>query len=170
MRLKDSGNRILFKTGSNKDSYEGKGRYDLLPLYIIKEFLTPDNKAITTVLEHIHNAMISVEVTNKIAELKLAVDVFMEEVLQTTMEKKIHMLAKLFEAGAIKYSERDWEKGRPMEVYVDSSLRHLFQYLNGEVDEDHATAFMWNLISCMDTMRRMPSLAYTIPLNIDKEE
>ena len=57
-------------------------------------------------------------------------------------------LAKLYEAGALKYDARNWEKGIPAHRCVDSALRHLFQYLAGDRTEDHAAAVLFNL-SCL---------------------
>ena len=49
-----------------------------------------------------------------------------------------------------------------MIVYVNSILRHFFQYVNGETDEDHKAAVVWNLMTCIDTIRRLPSMTYTL--------
>lgn len=57
----------------------------------------------------------------------------------------IERLAKLLQRGAIKYTERNWEKGMPLSVYMDSAMRHLFKFLEGHRDEDHLIAAIWNL-------------------------
>ncbi|MHA1304710.1 MAG: dATP/dGTP diphosphohydrolase domain-containing protein, partial [Candidatus Heimdallarchaeaceae archaeon] len=36
----------------------------------------------------------------------------------------IKMVADVFERGAIKYGDRNWEKGIPLSRYIDSALRH----------------------------------------------
>ena len=54
-------------------------------------------------------------------------------------------LAKHYESGAKKYEERNWEKGIPAHSFADSALRHLFKYLDGQDDEDHLIAAIWNL-------------------------
>jgi len=56
----------------------------------------------------------------------------------------IKRLAQLYERGAIKYEPRNWEKGIPISRYVDSGIRHFFNYLEGERTEDHPAAVMWN--------------------------
>jgi hypothetical protein len=56
------------------------------------------------------------------------------------------------ELGAVKYSARNWEKGQPISVFLDSGLRHLFRYLNGDRDEDHLRAGFWNIGAAI-TMR-----------------
>lgn len=42
--------------------------------------------------------------------------------------------------GAKKYTDRNWEKGIPMDRCVAGALRHLNQYRAGEDDEDHLVA------------------------------
>lgn len=54
-------------------------------------------------------------------------------------------LARHLENGAIKYGERNWEKGIPQHSFVDSAKRHLDNYLEGMRDEDHLAAAMWNV-------------------------
>jgi hypothetical protein len=58
-------------------------------------------------------------------------------------------LSKHYEAGAKKYADRNWEKGQPISVLLDSGLRHLFKYLDGYVDEDHLAAAVWNILGAM---------------------
>lgn len=57
----------------------------------------------------------------------------------------IDRLAKLLQRGAEKYNDRNWEKGMPLSVYMDSGMRHLYKYLEGQRDEDHLIAAIWNL-------------------------
>ena len=54
-------------------------------------------------------------------------------------------LAKLLQRGAEKYNDRNWEKGMPLSVYMDSGMRHLYKFLEGHRDEDHLIAAIWNL-------------------------
>jgi hypothetical protein len=53
-------------------------------------------------------------------------------------------LAKHYEAGIKKYGERNWEKGQPLQVFLDSANRHILRFMNGERDEDHLSASVWN--------------------------
>lgn len=63
------------------------------------------------------------------------------------------------EAGAIKYGNgRNWEKGMPVSIFVDSALRHIMQYLGGDVEEDHLAAAAWNLQAAMHTEEVMPQM------------
>ena len=56
--------------------------------------------------------------------------------------------AELMARGAEKYGENNWKKASTEEElrrFESSALRHLFQLLDGETDEDHAAAVMFNV-------------------------
>ncbi len=55
-------------------------------------------------------------------------------------------LAKWYELGAQKYSDRNWEKGMPFSRCIDSAKRHIDKYIMGMKDEDHLSAAVWNLL------------------------
>lgn len=67
-------------------------------------------------------------------------------------------LARHYEAGAVKYSDRNWEKGMPFSVYVDAAFRHLVKYIAGWNDEDHAAAIIWNIAAIMFQEEKNPHL------------
>lgn len=67
-------------------------------------------------------------------------------------------LARHFEAGAKKYSDRNWEQGIPIHSFIDSALRHLLKYLDGQTDEDHLCAAAWNCMCAMWTEEKHPEL------------
>lgn len=100
-----------FTTGSQRDTREGKGRYDLIPWEVIS------------------------------------------------------LLSKRFESGAQLYGDRNWEKGQPLGRYLDSHLRHLFQFLEGRTDEDHHIAALWNLIAFISTLEKIKDKS--LPLTLD---
>lgn len=54
-------------------------------------------------------------------------------------------LAEHMERGALKYDERNWEKGLTLSSFVDSARRHLGQLLLGDTTEPHAVAALWNM-------------------------
>jgi Domain of unknown function (DUF5664) len=60
-------------------------------------------------------------------------------------------LAKLAEAGAAKYSSRNWERGFPLSSFMNSAMRHLNSLAAGRTNEDHATAVMWNMMAFIHT-------------------
>lgn len=56
-------------------------------------------------------------------------------------------LALHYEAGAAKYDDRNWEQGIPASRCFSSAVRHLFQWLAGQRDEDHLAAAAWNIFA-----------------------
>lgn len=63
-------------------------------------------------------------------------------------------LALWYELGAVKYGDRNWEKGIPYSRCVESSKRHLDKYIMGLHDEDHLAAAVWNLMAIMEYQER----------------
>ena len=55
-------------------------------------------------------------------------------------------VAKHCEQGALKYGERNCEKGIPIHSLIDSAFRHLAKYTIGETDEPHLRAAAWNIL------------------------
>lgn len=92
---KDSGDRIEFPSGSQRDTQEWKPRYDL----------------------------ISIPALTRIS----------------------HLLARW----AVKYWERNWEKGQPTDRFLSSMMRHMFQYAEWKTDEDHLAAVCFNAMAIM---------------------
>ncbi len=78
-------------------------------------------------------------------------------------------LARHFEAGAVKYGDRNWEQGIPIHSFLDSAIRHILRYLAGEADEDHLCAAAWNLICAMETEEKMPEMQ-DIPARMEAED
>lgn len=61
----------------------------------------------------------------------------------------LRRLAGVYERGARKYADRNWEKGAPFGRFLDSALRHIQQYMVGKADEDHLAQAAWNLLCIM---------------------
>ncbi len=85
----------------------------------------------------------------------------------------LHRLAKLYEAGAIKYADRNWEKGIPTGRFMDSAFRHLMNYQDGDRSEDHLTAVVWNMFGLIWTQEQvkrglLPESLLTLPEPGDK--
>lgn len=77
----------------------------------------------------------------------------------------IHRLAQLYERGAEKYDDRNWEQGMPLSEMVDSMLRHAFQAAAGMDDEDHFAAVMWNAAGVITFQERIK--AGLLPKELD---
>mgnify|MGYP001574654620 CR=1 FL=1 len=93
---KDSGKRVLYKSGFNRDTTEGKPRYDLIPT----EMLT--------------------------------------------------RLAGLYARGAEKYGDSNWQLAdtpEELQRFKQSAWRHFIAWLEGDIDEDHASAVSWNVFA-----------------------
>lgn len=63
----------------------------------------------------------------------------------------IERVAKHLERGAKKYCPRNWEKGMPLSVYLDSLLRHIMALQMGDDGEDHAAAVGCNIMFFIQT-------------------
>ena len=77
----------------------------------------------------------------------------------------LRRLAGLYERGAAKYGDRNWEKGQPVMRYVDSALRHLNEFAAGEPTEDHAIAVAWNAFAIVTTLELIA--AGDLPAELD---
>lgn len=63
-------------------------------------------------------------------------------------ETLLYRWAMLMTRGAEKYNSRNWEKAATVEELMrfrDSAERHFRQALDGEIDEDHFAATLFNL-------------------------
>lgn len=84
-------------------------------------------------------------------------------------------LAQHFENGAKKYGNRNWELGQPLSRYIDSAIRHIYAFLEGKRDEDHAIACAWNMMALVHTeemIKRglLPKELNNLPNYTDKEK
>lgn len=57
----------------------------------------------------------------------------------------IHALAKHCERGALHYGERNVDKGIPQHSLIDSGIRHLALYIQGDAEAHHLVAALWNI-------------------------
>ena len=62
------------------------------------------------------------------------------------------------EAGALKYGERNVDKGIPLHSLIDSGLRHASKWWIGEADEPHLVAACWNLLWALEMSLTRPDL------------
>lgn len=63
-------------------------------------------------------------------------------------------VAAVAEKGALKYADRNWEKGMPLSRFLDSAQRHIIQLFEGDTVEDHAGHAAWNMLAFIH-MREM---------------
>ena len=137
--IKDSGKKEEFSTGAVRDIQTGKGRCDLLPLDIVAEFMT--SKTDKDVLELFAEFQDSGDYKCLVnAAAKFADEYFADR------ETAVLEYAIQLENGAIKYGPRNWQKGIPLDRYVDSGIRHYMKHLRGDNDERHDRAALWNML------------------------
>lgn len=147
--IKDSGDRTQFETGAVRDMREGKGRCDLMPLEVVANLIsrrrieTDDTDGIV-----IHNIRTFVE-KNDTYYLYFALEDFCGQCYSHSIPTMLLEVAKHFEEGAKKYGENNWQKGIPVNCYIDSAVRHYLKWLRGDTDEPHDRAFVWNLMCCI---------------------
>lgn len=61
----------------------------------------------------------------------------------------LERLALLYARGAEKYDEHNWTKGIPVSRCIASLLRHVHQFTQGDKDEDHGAAILFNVMCIM---------------------
>lgn len=145
MAIKDSGERRAFDTGAVRDIQEGKGRCDLMPLEVVArcyDRFSADLGVDGSVFTHIADF----KKTNNTEYLIRALDSFEHYDAWSTMFLEV---SKHFEEGAKKYGENNWQKGIPVNCYIDSAVRHYLKWLRGDKDEPHDRAFVWNIMCCI---------------------
>lgn len=151
--LKDSGERRQFESGAVRDIQRGKGRCDLLPLDVVAAFyheIDADCPA-NTVLFYIDEFKTTGYVPWLYSVLRFTP--FGNNFANMFLELAIH-----FEDGAVKYGENNWQKGIPVNCYIDSAVRHYLKYLRGDKDEPHDRAFVWNIVCAIWTCIHKPEL------------
>lgn len=67
-------------------------------------------------------------------------------------------VSKHCEEGALKYGERNCEKGIPIHSLIDSAFRHLAKYMMGMDDEPHLRAAAWNVLFALYMEIKHPEL------------
>jgi hypothetical protein len=155
--IKDSGERRQFYDADGnpmgvRDIQEGKGRCDLLPLDIVGELLRDT--------EGHHNVLVTLSLfidTGDPLYLKCALAHFIK-IREWDTSTMLLEVAKHFEEGALKYGERNWEKGIPVRCYIDSGVRHFLKFMRGDDDERHDRAFCWNMLCAWWTCKHIPEL------------
>lgn len=74
-------------------------------------------------------------------------------------------IARLFEGGAEKYDDRNWELGIPLHAYYNSAHRHFIQYHIHDRQERHFVHYAWNILCLRHTVDRI--LDGSLPENLD---
>ena len=67
-------------------------------------------------------------------------------------------VSKHCEEGALKYGERNIDKGAPLHSLLDSGARHLAKYIFCLSFSDHLRAACWNLLWALEQRTTHPDL------------
>lgn len=158
--IKDSGSRTLFESGAVRDIQDDKGRCDLLPLKVVSSLI--DNFQEDYILQQIAEFM----ETGDGDYLKFAITNFCE-LAEWTIPQCLLEVSMHYKQGSEKYGERNWEKGIPLHSYIDSGVRHFLKYIDGQTDERHDRAFIFNMLGAIWTMEHRPEMI-DIPFEVIK--
>lgn len=152
--IKDSGERRTFESGAVRDIQADKGACWMLPLDEVKD--------IFEIVKSVHPDMfyifreiaqyIRTKDSNKIYN---AIILFCD-IRKWSIPTMLLELSKHFEEGAEKYDAFNWCLGIKAHCYVDSAIRHLLKWADGQTDEPHDRAFVWNLFCLLWTVHNRP--------------
>lgn len=147
----DSGNRTEYPTGAVRDIKEGKGRCDLMPLDVVAYFM--NDEILESIYKFQQDDSLVFELYSVLAKVS---DANYKDMGNSINSGKANMILDVsihFEEGAKKYGEYNWQKGIPVQSYIDSAVRHYLKHLRGDDDENHLRAFVWNIFCCIWTVK-----------------
>lgn len=155
--IKDSGERRLFESGAVRDM-ASKGRCDLLPWSSL-----PGIMEVSCVWENDFELFcISMQnATHALCDefqIRIALKAFVNMAYDGCMYTALLEAAYHYEAGAKKYSARNWEAGIPVTAFLDSAGRHFLKYMRCDKDEAHNRAVVWNLLCAIWTVQNRPEM------------
>ena len=146
--IKDSGERREFDTGAVRDIQDGKGRCDLMPLDVLAEHM--EDSILLFIYQFTTNG--------NPGHLYRVLDEVPGRLHLGDRPNMYLETAKHFEEGAKKYGENNWQKGIPVNCYINSAVRHYLKWLRGDKDEPHDRAFCWNIMCAIWTCKHKPEL------------
>lgn len=174
--IKMDGEKDSFEGGAIRYTKKGKGRYDLIPSQQIHDILDYGKMNWDNIIGKddkfcsIYNVLMSaypdaddltydnyIEIIINIIRYCYIVTAS-NQVFNAFMIGFVKMLKDLaihYEMGAEKYGVDNWKNGIPETKgerggsFRDSGLRHLQQLLDGQTDEPHQIAAIWNFIGAM---------------------
>lgn len=141
MAIKDSGARRSFATGAVRDIADLKGRPSLMPLGVVTAIIGPASNIMFKLYRFYE--------TRRTSYLYQALETFAQIAYGGSIETMLLEVSIHFEEGAAKYGDNNWQKGIPVDCYMDSAIRHYLKYRRGDNDEPHDRAFVWNLMCCI---------------------
>jgi len=151
--LVDNGTRELSETGAMRESNEGRGRCDLLTLHEVGTIISDSESDESHILNCIDN-YIRLGYVN---DLYAAIEIFIKDNYPDRYTALLE-LSKHYEQGALKYADRNWEKGIKLHSFINSGVRHYLKFKRGDQDEPHDRAFLWNMFGAIWTHNNKPEM------------
>lgn len=138
---KDSGKRETFGSGMQRDTQEGKTRFDLafdgpVPGYLFETIERGETVVAFNAWYQVGGCRAAGEAIREIAKYEGGLAALFQR------------FAELMTRGAVKYEARNWMKAEgqaELERFKASAARHFYQWFSGNRDEDHAAAVVFNL-------------------------
>lgn len=143
--IKDSGEMREFETGAHRDSNSAvqKGRPDILPLDVVSRVMNDD------VLKEMWAFIREQNTDHVISAIRMICEKCPE--WENNVSLAMWDTSFLYEDGGKKYGFGNWTHGMPVQVYLDSGLRHYLKWRAGITDEPHHRAAVWNFLNLVWT-------------------
>lgn len=176
-QMQDTGERITYEDGAQREPHQGKGRYDWISPFALERVVAVgkilsgikqlprkeepgfDRITIAVALTYLNDWRKGRRALDLLASAAWHVfdAIHFEETgtgmltggFESLSPYALKRLADWCEIGGIKYGDRNWEKGMPYDHPLDSCLRHINKWLMRMTDEDHLAAAVWNLFALM---------------------
>lgn len=154
---KDSGERAEFESGMQRDTDEGKPRYELIYQPTLQDYLRQVVEQKSEPELHLSTDQLYtylVEWVNNPEECSGGLIIYwfvncdIQNGLCYSWEEFVQRWAELMARGAEKYDANNWKKAaseEELERFKGSLLRHAMQWCQGERDEDHLAAIAFNV-------------------------
>lgn len=142
--VKRHGENEGFDTGAVRDTRDGKGRFDLISPAFLVGMAATSTDPLAGIIWHLGHFL---DADRSDMRLNKAAWALIDAM--GGYPNAMRRLAVVYEAGARKYADRNWEKGMPLSRCLDSALRHTHQLLAGDTDEDHAGHALWNVAALL---------------------
>lgn len=150
---------VFSDNGAKREIKKGKGRMDLIPLDVLKRIKEKYNNIVNRFGVDEPILINKRDIEDTLIEqdyLKTIIYITCFQYAKYIPEGNISEfysvlplmlidLSKQFEKGAEVYGERNCQMGLPNKSFIDSGLRHTYQWIAGQTDECHHISAIWNL-------------------------
>jgi hypothetical protein len=158
---KDSGERLKFDSGMQRDVDTDKSRFDLVPTWFVSFMQRTHNNSLRDAYStYIANDsdiisgysginLYNADVDDDLEQFATLLFTYDARFRPTSYAEIFKNYGELLTRGANKYADNNWMQANgPIELkrFYQSGFRHLVQYLNNERDEDHFSAVLFNIM------------------------